>query len=138
MSNIVDVCNVSGGSFTHCEDSGGAFAEPTGLAFSPDETQVYVTNILYNPPYNAPSISLCPVDSSHHLNCSDSGWSYPIQDTDQPWDIVINADSSLAYISSISENVVQVCPVTTNGFTGCQDSGLGAIFNAPAGIALLK
>ena len=134
VANEVALCNVSGKTFT-CSNSNGAFASPIGLAFSEDESQVYVTNTLNNPPFVYPSISLCSVASDHTLNCLDSGYS----GSSSLWGILV--DGVNAYISNSADNTLTLCsisvdPLTKGQFTSCSDSGAGAIFNTPTFMTL--
>jgi DNA-binding beta-propeller fold protein YncE len=139
-TNEVTVCDVTGATLTNCLNSGGSFAVPVGLAFSADESHVYVTNTLYHYPYNTPSISYCAVtDVQGHLNCIDSGWQWQNHDS-QPWGIILAADGKNAYVSNDGscpmDNTVEICPLNQTGsLAGCADSGLTG-FNGLAGMAV--
>jgi 6-phosphogluconolactonase (cycloisomerase 2 family) len=126
-ANEVAVCTVSVCTFT-CSNSGGAFAEPYGLSFGLDESQVYVTNTLGSSYY---SISACTVGSGGSLSCLDSGYDTLVN---QPWGIVVDSAHLRAYVSNYNQDTVNVCKIdpSTGFFNGCTDSGAGPIFTGPA------
>lgn len=131
-SDEVAVCTVSGTTFT-CQDSGGAFASPLGIAFSSDESQVYVGNTQLNPPFVFPSVSVCDVGPGGSLSCLDSGYS-----VGTPWGILIDGQSGNAYVSDYTANSIALCSINpSNGqFNSCIDSGVGGNFNGPTMMAI--
>ncbi|MFI4957122.1 MAG: lactonase family protein [Gammaproteobacteria bacterium] len=130
--NKVAVCAVTGTTFS-CTDSGGAFAAPIGLAFSADESQVYVTNTMVSPPWVYYSISVCDVGPGGSLGCLDSGFGA----SSEPWGILVDGPNAKAYVSNIQDNSVTLCsisadPSSKGQLNACIDSGVGGNFNGPA------
>jgi len=143
----LQLCEVTAGTgdLTMCSatPSTANLGEPSGIAFNPAKTIIYVANYSYNlsamPPV-AP-VSKCTVNSDHTLSCVNTGDNY--SNLPSPAGIAINSAGTLAYISNYTNSSsaldVAVCQINaTNGhLQNCMPSGAGPVSDYLFGISLL-
>jgi DNA-binding beta-propeller fold protein YncE len=136
----VSVCDVSSstGQLNNCQDAGGAdFQTPSGMAFDPAGTHLYIAN------ETGYSVSVCTIDAStgHFVpgSCQDTG----ATNLYFPDDIVLNSEGTHAYISNSARDYsfpssLEECTVnsSTHLLGDCQN--IRGNFNHPSGIALSK
>lgn len=128
-SSTISVCNVnsSTGALSNCVDAGGSgFSQPDAVAFSPDGTIFYTSNVLAG-------VSACAVNTANGqlsgcVNNSSATFSAPS-------DMALNAAGTLAYVSNRGNSTVSVCQVSGQTVNACLNSS-GSLFNQPEGITL--
>lgn len=129
IGNNISVCqfNQTTGALSNCVDAGGAgFSQPDGVAFSPDGSIFYTSNV-------GNTVTACLVNAitgqlSACTNNSDGTFNGAS-------DIALNAAGTLAYVSNRFGNTVSVCNVNQQTVGSCNDLS-GSLINAPEGITL--
>jgi len=130
-SNSISVCqlNQSTGALSGCIDAGGSgFNLPNAIAFSPDGTILYTSNL-----GGSASVSACLVNAT-------SGQLSACVTNNSPTfsasaDMALNASGTLAYVANRSANTISVCNVSAQVVNSCNDlSGSG--FNEPEGVTI--
>lgn len=129
--NYLTVCKVnqSSGALTACMNAqGSGFDLPNAIAFSPDGTILYTSNL-----GGGGSVSACLVDATtgelssciktHSATFGDSAG------------MSVNSEGTLAYVVNRSKNTTSVCNLSGQNVSSCNDlSGSG--FSGPEGVIL--
>lgn len=136
LGSDMAVCNVNPNNFDldACGlvanlGTGGAYNTPGGLDFNQANTRAYVANGGSN------NIFICPFanNNPNFANCAIAA-----ADIGSPSGFALSNDGVYAYIVRFVGSRVFKCTVNQNdgSLFNCNDAGLGAIFNAPLGVAL--
>ena len=119
------------GSFGSCADAGSSnnYSAPYGIAINP------ATGIAYINDFNISSVTTCIMEGNDFHYC----YIDPFPLLSQPAGIVISDfnNTTYTYIVNYANHTVTKCAIGNDtSLSGCVDSGAGAIFPAPFGIAI--
>ncbi|MHB1947714.1 MAG: lactonase family protein [Gammaproteobacteria bacterium] len=128
-ASTISVCNVnpSTGALSNCVNAGGSgFNQPDGVAFSPDGSIFYASNV-------GGFVSACLVNATtgQLSNCvNNSSLTF-----DGPSDLALNSAGTLAYVSNRFGSSVSVCNVSGQTVNSCNNLS-GSQIDGPEGITL--
>lgn len=135
----LSTCSVdaSTGALSGCsiQSGAGSFVQPFGIAIHKAGAHLYVSDAGTGPGLG--SVSICDVSGLNISNCISTTAGGTLVNLNAPAGLTLSPDNSKLYLTSLADNTVTVCTVSTDGSTLSHCSTTGTGFDTPAGVALI-